>query len=61
MKNNFIAKHMNTFNKSVVHKNVKEESINNSKQAIEEGLIDYDDLYLNISDECEINRSTSKE
>lgn len=38
MKGNFVAKHMNTINRSSVHKNLRKEYLEDHKTHIEEGL-----------------------
>lgn len=42
MKSNFVAKHMNTFNKSSIHKDLKKEGID-ALLEINQGLAEYQD------------------
>lgn len=50
MKNNFIAKHMNTFNKPSVHSNLKKDYELNDEEHINEGIQELEENIENESD-----------
>lgn len=41
MKNNFVTKHMNTFNKATTHKNIKRDFDLDDEEHIQEGLQEF--------------------
>lgn len=61
MKNNYVAKHMNTFNKASVHKNIRKQALLNDELAIEEGLSESDfDKTDNIKLESVISKGETE-
>lgn len=45
MKGNFVAKHMNEFNRNSVHKDLKREAMLDAQAAIEEGMSEYENYF----------------
>lgn len=59
MKNNFVSKHMNTYNKHSVHKDRLSEQLENDQYYLNEGLQEWQEF--NKTDENKINEEVIHE